>query len=384
MRGVQLTAVGLWGLLAWAGQEFPAQPNEQVVNGQFIVRLRPAASASVIQSYLPGATVTPLSHLNLNLVRTAAVPGAVTQLAADSMIDFVEPNRIRHTTVAAPNDTYYSQQWALQTVQALQAWTAWPNFYRTAATTGNRITVAVLDTGVDCTHPDFMNTGGTSTNSAQGGQLLWSGSQAPIATTISSPACPWQDDYGHGTHVAGTIAAATNNAAGVAGLAYQVQVMVFKVLDNTGSGDDVTISNAIMSATDNGAQIVSLSLGGAGYSQALQTAVNYAWQHNVLVVAAAGNSTSSALFYPADANYAVAVSATDSNNNLASFSNFGPYIGVAAPGVSIASTVPTYSNPLGVTNYAYMSGTSMATPHASAVAGLIAMTTPTASAAAIL
>ena len=302
-------------------------------------------------------------------------------------MEYIEPNRIRHTTLAVPNDTFYSSQWALQTVQALQAWGVIPANYLTSLTAGNgsnRIKVAVLDTGVDCTHPDFINTGGTSTNSALGGQLLWSASQAIVQTTITSPTCAWQDDYGHGTHVAGIVAAAGSNATGVAGVGYPLQVMAFKVLDSSGSGYDSDIATAIMAAADAGAQVISLSLGESGYSQTLQAAVNYAWQRNSLVVAAAGNSSTSSLFFPAGANYAVGVSATDSNNNFASFSDFGTYVKLAGPGVSILSDAPTYPVVTGWSNYVTLSGTSMATPHVSAVAGLVAMTTPGTSAAAIL
>src|ERR1700704_5052753 len=118
-----------------------------------------------------------------------------------------------------PNDPSYASQWALVNIQALQAWNYLPDQYLTAATAGTgRVKVAVLDTGADCTHPDFKNLGGTSTDSAQGGQLMFSDSQAIVATTITPPACPWQDDHGHGTHVTGILAAATSNGVGVSGL----------------------------------------------------------------------------------------------------------------------------------------------------------------------
>src|SRR5260370_25838925 len=157
---------------AWAGREFPAKPGEQVNPGELIVRLKPGASLSIFQSYIPGAQVVALGHLNLHLVRASSLPsGIASLLAADALVDFVEPNRIRKTTVAAPNDPSYGVQWALTNIQALQAWTVLPNLYLTSATAGTqRPKVAVLDTGVDCTHPDFMNAGGTSADSALGRQ----------------------------------------------------------------------------------------------------------------------------------------------------------------------------------------------------------------------
>ena len=139
-----------------------------------------------------------------------------------------------------------------------------------------------------------------------------------------------------------------------------------------------------MAAADAGAQVISLSVGGNGYSQTLQTAVNYAWQRNALVVAAAGNFGSSSLFFPAGANHAVGVSATDSANNLAGFSNFGNSVHLAAPGVAILSTAPVYPLLSGWQNYVWASGTSMATPFVSALAGLMAMSTPNTTAQAIL
>jgi len=317
----------------------------------------------------------------------AGIPnGASTGLANNPLVDFVEPNRLRSAVVTAPNDPNYASSWWFQTVQALPAWNLLPGQYLTAATAGpNRLKVAVLDTGADCTHPDFINTGGSSADSALGGQLLFSASQSFVANTLSVPACGgWQDDHGHGTHVTGIVAAATSNALGVSGLAYPVQVIEYKVLDSGGNGFDTDIAAAIMAAADAGAQVVSLSLGGAGYSQTLQTAVNYAWQRNTLVVAAAGNSSTNALFFPAGANHAIGISATDASDNLASFSNFGPSVHLAAPGVGILSTAPTYTVTTGWRNYVSLSGTSMATPFVSALAGLVAMSTPNTTAQAIL
>jgi thermitase len=387
IRRSLIVPLALWiAAAAWAGQEYPAQPGETVKPGELIVKLKAGALSSLILAYLPGAQVTALSHLNLFHVKAGLLPANVASLlAADGLVDFVEPNRVRHANVGQPNDADFSQQWPLVNLGAVQAWTLFPNQYLTAATAGTgRVKVAVLDTGIDCTHPDFMNVGASSTDSASGGQLLWSASQAPVATSLASPACPWQDDYGHGTHVSGILAAAANNGIGVAGLAYPVQLVAYKVLDNTGSGTDVVIADAIMSAADAGIPIISLSLGGAGYSQTLQLAVNYAWQRNSLVIAAAGNSASNAIFYPADASFAVGVSATDVNSNFASFSNYGNGVALAGPGVNVLSTLPAYSVTLSSsTGYGYLSGTSMSTPHVSAVAGLVETTTPGTSVAAV-
>jgi thermitase len=270
-------------------------------------------------------------------------PGIGRLLADHPQVEYVEPNRVRRTTIAAPTDGYYGSQWALTMVKALEAWKSLPARYLTSSTAGSgRVKVAVLDTGTDCTHPDFKNSGGTSTNSALGGQLNWALSGQVYATTVPSPACSWQDDHGHGTHVAGTVAAATNNAAGVAALGYPVEVVTFKVLDSSGSGSDILISDAIVDAADAGAQVISMSLGASGYSQVLQDAINYAWERNALVVVAAGNANTTSMYFPAWANHAMAVAAVDSSGARASYSNRGNSIDIAAPGSSILSTYPTY------------------------------------------
>ncbi len=388
-----LGRIGLASVLTatclFAGSEFRAGPDEPIHPDHIVVKVRPGSSIQrIISTFAPQAAVA-LSATKYSYYVLSVPPQLrqtlSTQISQDLMVEFVEPNRIRKSnTLAMPNDGYYSQQWALQTMQALKAWNLIPSNYLTASTAGTgRIKVAVLDTGADCTHPDFMNAGGTSTDSAAGGQLMRSLSQALVTTTIASPACPWQDDYGHGTHVAGIIAAATNNQAGVASIGYPLQLIIYKILDNNGAGSDSDIAQAIMNATDAGAQVVSLSLGGGGYSQLLQTALNYAWQRNVLVVAAAGNGGSSALVYPGDGLFAMGIAATDQANNRASFSSFGNGVGLAAPGVGILSTLPTYAAPIGGTNYGQLSGTSMATPAVAGVAGLLAMVPGSPSAAAI-
>jgi len=290
-----------------------------------------------------------------------------------------------------------TQQWDLTTMQAVQAWGYLPDQYLTALTAGNganRVKVAVIDTGVDCTHPDFMNAGGSSTDSANGGQLSWSLSQAIEPTTISPAACPWQDIYGHGTHVAGTVAAATNNGAGVASVGYPLQVVayqVFKFAGNQIGASDSDVAAAIDDAVNSGVQVISMSLGGPGYSQTMQSAMDYAWEHNVLVVAASGNTGSNDLNYPGGGNHVLGVGATcppegptsgsgycpaNSINAHASFSTYGTWVKIAAPGVGILSTLPSYSGVNYCCNYGYLDGTSMATPHVAAVAGLLYMLYP--------
>jgi uncharacterized repeat protein (TIGR01451 family) len=389
-RGVPLALlIGLaMSPCLFAGKEFLAGPGEQVAPNQLVVGLRAGADINqIVAALVPQALASPAgSHLNTYLLQLPpGIQAAASKLlAAHPLVNFVEPNHILHTTVLPPNDSLLTSQWDLTTVQAVQAWSYLPDRYLTAATAGtSRVMVALIDTGVDCTHPDFMNAGGTSTNSALGGQLSWTLSQALVVTTISSPCQPWQDDIGHGTHTGGTIAAATNNATGVASTGFPLQLIVYKVFDTSGKATDSIIATAIDDAVNAGAQVISMSLGGPGYSQALQQAMDYAWEHNVLVVAAAGNSGDNSLQYPGGGNHVLGVSATDSSNALASFSTYGNWIKIAAPGVNILSTLPTYVTPIGGTNYGYLSGTSMATPHVAAAGGLLYMLYPNLSVAEI-
>jgi len=383
----------------WAGKEFPALPGQAVVPNQLLVRYKtgtPTASVTSSLAPAPGSQAlllaTGLPDVYLVQLPPGTNPSFSTQLSQHPSVEYVEPNRIRHITVQTPNDQYIPPsmftglgQWALTNIQALQAWQMMPNVYLTSSTAGAlRIKVAVIDSGADCTHPDFINTGGSSTDAAMGGQLMFSPSHAYVTTTVASPMCTWQDDHGHGTHVSGTVAAATNNAIGVASLGYPLQLIEYKVLDHTGSGTDMDVANAITAAADAGASVISMSLGAAGYSQTIQDAITHAWQKNTVVVAAAGNSNNNALFFPAGANYTAGVAATDHNDVKASFSNFGPSVDIAAPGVTILSTETTYSTPLGGNSYGVLDGTSMATPHVAALAGLIDMATPNLASMAVV
>jgi uncharacterized repeat protein (TIGR01451 family) len=172
------------------------------------------------------------------------------------------------------------------------------------------------------------------------------------------------DDYGHGTHVAGIAGAEMDNGLGIAGMAAASRLLIVKVLDQYGTGWYSDIAQGIVYAVESGATIVNLSLGGAAPSETLQAAVDYAHSRGVLVVAAAGNSGGPVL-YPAACEDVLAVAATDIHDQHASFSNYGPEVDVAAPGVDIYSTWPWRDG------YWTQSGTSTASPHVAGLAALI-------------
>jgi subtilisin family serine protease len=222
------------------------------------------------------------------------------------------------------------------------------------------VVVAVLDTGV-------------SEVADLSGQLL--PGRTYLAGTVTEGA---DDDHGHGTHVAGTIAAIADNALGVAGVAPETKILPVKVLDSQGSGSSLDIAAAIVWAVDQGAGVLNLSLGGPSVSH-YDTAVDYAVQQGVVVVAAAGNSgpTLNTVSYPAALPTTIAVAAIGDTKSPATFSTRGSYVDLAAPGVDILSTY--YETGW----YSYSSGTSMAAPHVAGVAALLRAAHPGATAAQV-
>ncbi len=265
-------------------------------------------------------------------------------------IAYVEPDFYMELDFT-PNDEHYTNyQWDLPLIGMESAWE-----YELGS---NEVIVAVVDTGIDYSHPDL------SANYLALGYDWVNNDNDP------------NDDHYHGTHCAGTIAALINNTIGVAGMA-NVSVFAEKSFNSIGSGSTSDSRSAIMHAVDMGADIISCSWGGTSYSETLVEAIEYAIDHGVMVIAAAGNSNSNSLHYPAAYQGVIAVSATDQNDIKASFSNYGNWIDVSAPGVDIASTVP-YEIKGGY--YMLASGTSMAAPHVSGLAALLMSAFPTYSA----
>lgn len=224
--------------------------------------------------------------------------------------------------------------WGISRIRANQAWTY---------TTGNGIKVGIIDTGIQLNHPDLV------ANIKGGYNAINSRKSA-------------DDDNGHGTHVAGTVAA-VNNSIGVVGASHQSWLYAIKVLNVNGSGYLSDVIEGIEWAISHNLQVINLSLGTSSNVQSFHDAIIAAKNAGIVVVAAAGNN-GGAVLYPAAYPEAIAVSATDQNNVIASWSNRGPEIDLAAPGVSIYSTYKKSS-------YATMSGTSMATPHVSGSAALL-------------
>jgi subtilisin family serine protease len=272
-------------------------------------------------------------------------------------------------TSASPNDPLLGRQWGLEQIKAPGAWAR--------GALGAGATIAIVDTGVDLNHPDLR------------GKLL------PGVDLVSDEPCSpgAQDLNGHGTHVAGIAAAATNNGIGIAGTAPEAKILPVRVLDATGSGTAADIAAGIEWSADHGAQVINLSLGNdvpLVDLTGLGSAVDYAWSHGAVIVAAAGNSTAPFCDFPAAPAHAICVAATDSNGLPSSYSNFplrfDGGVAVRAPGGDgsgscdpTADIWSTYwpgasgadAEACPPTGYEPLAGTSMATPFVSGVAAML-------------
>lgn len=274
----------------------------------------------------------------------------IDALNSKEEIEIAEPNYV-YSLFKTPNDTHYSKMWSLPKINAPAAWDI---------TEGSPlVTVAVIDSGIDQNHPDL---------------------QANIAEVKNFTGCGTGDQAGHGTHVAGTVAAVGNNGAGVTGVAPKVKIMALKV---GCSGQDITlaaVASALDYARNKKVQVINMSLGGSAVSQTMANLIANAVADNITVVVAAGNdgAQNANQLYPANDPNVITVSATGPRDELAHYSSYGSVVDVAAPGGNPAGgsstcvssgadcIVSTYPN----SRYVAMTGTSMASPH---VAGLVAL-----------
>jgi thermitase len=367
-------AVLLLGLPAGAGAAEPGGPTApgSASVTRVIVRFAADASTQERADMRAAADVKRDAALPVRGVELVdpepgvSVGAAVADLERMDGVVYAEPDHVVRQT-AVPNDPLLSYEWDMTAIRAPEAWDV---------TTGSaQVTVAVVDTGIDATHPDLAPNLWTNPGESGGGREtngLDDDGNGRIDDVhgwdfVDHDAQP-QDGNGHGTHVSGTIAARGNDASGVAGLNWSSAIMPLRVLGDDGSGYVSDAITAYAYAARSGARVVNASLGGPSSSRAEHDAIAAA--PSTLFVVAAGNdgaNNDTTPEYPCDYDLAnvVCVAAGDHDDTLASFSNYGPAnVDLAAPGVDIASTWPG-------ARYALLDGTSMATPHVAGAAALL-------------
>jgi subtilisin family serine protease len=312
-----------------------------------VVRERGAQAAAVRAAFARAGVVLEraLPEIDSYVVRVDPdrQPAAARFLRASRAIDEAEPEVVAHALDTTPDDDEWPLQTGLRLVGFPRAW----DLSRGSAA----VVVAVVDTGVDPNHPDVR------------------GALVPGINLVDTAAPP-VDDQGHGTAVAGIVAARADNKQGMAGTCWFCSVMPVKVLDRTGSGGDTRIAAGIVWATDHGAQVINLSLGGPGASRTLAAALGYARSRGAIVVAAAGNSGSTTPFYPAADTNALSVAGTTTTDRAYSWSNFGAWVDVAAPGCNVAPRLGG--------GFRTFCGTSSAAPIVSGLAALALSIAPAA------
>lgn len=307
---------------------------------------------------------------------TKVTTDTVKELSKSPQIESIEPNTIIHTEFT-PNDPLFSTQWHLENtgqnggtlgkdIKAKQAFDI--------TQVSPNVIVAVIDTGVDLIHADLVD------------NLARNGSNQVIGFDFANNDNDPTDDEGHGTHIAGIIAAKGNNSLGVTGVCPNCKIMPIKFLDNTGNGSTANAISALNFAIANGAKVINLSWGSNSYSSSLQNVINTAYNSGIVVVASAGNDNVTDFQFPSDMAHVVSVAATDRLDRKAFYSNYNDRITVSAPGSDILSTFPAGSNlggscgdnTLAPSNdgYGYCTGTSMASPVAAGVAALVASQNP--------
>ncbi len=360
MRNISITVLSIMVAASVAGQTLlrridigPGFVVHESAADHIIVQTRAGADAGDVDRIFRGHGAARLLHhagsgLTVLRVDPARRDAVIAGLKASGMFSFVEPDYLAKAEMV-PNDPGYAQQWHLGTIQAPSAWNI---------TTGSSTPIAMVDSGVDPTHPDLASKLVPGWNFVSGNSTIL-------------------DTMGHGTTTAGAAAAIGDNAVGVTGVAWNNPIMPLIVLDPTGYASYSNIASAIMYAADHGARIVNVSIGGTSASSTLQNAVNYAWSKGTVVFASAGNGGTNAPYYPAGCQNAVAVGATDSTDTLAYFSNYGSFVGVTAPGVGIYTTAAGGG-------YTTMSGTSYSSPIAAGVAALVLAQAPSLTASGLV
>jgi thermitase len=321
---------------------------------RLLVRLAPGVTSGSFDPLLSSLGATVERSLWEIRVLSLRVPSVTEELALRALqrhpdIEEVEQEAVVSAVEASPNDAHWPGQWGVRRAGFPAAW---------ATTRGSAKTiVAVVDTGVEAAHPDLRT-------ALLPGRDFVDGDRTP------------SDEHGHGTAVAGVLAARTNNRAGIAGVCWNCRVLPVSVLDRNGSGDSATLAAGIIWAVDQGADVINLSLAGDRLTIAEDGALAYAARHDLILVAAAGNEGNRIRQYPAADKRVIAVAASDPSDRLYPWSSRGEWVDVFAPGCNTSSWRGG--------NYATFCGTSSATPLVSGLAALIRSVRPRATSTEVM
>lgn len=297
----------------------------------------------------------------------ANVMNIIAELRQTGQVDCAERVPLNHSTLT-PNDPSYGSEWHLGVINAASAW----NYF----STGSSIKIAIVDNAVDRNHTDlsgnlWTNPGEIANNNIDddGDGYIDDINGYDVADNDNNPNPP-NNTFDHGTHCAGIASAKTNNSTGIASIGFSCKLMAVKATANSASASSVTNGyDGVVYAVAAGADVISMSWGGTGTSSIAQNVITWASQQGVVLVAAAGNSNTNTMFYPAAYTECIAVAATNSNDTKASFSNYGTWVDISAPGNNIYSTLPS-------NQYGNMSGTSMACPMVAGLCGLMLSLNP--------
>ena len=362
------------------GTQNPGPHGPAFVPGEVLLKFKANTQANERSRAAQELGATQLNTFKSKAVRWRLGPNsdvlqAVQHLKQNPWVEYAEPNYVLSAFVT-PNDPRYPELWGMHntgqtggTADAdIDADTAW-----NVSTGSSSVLLAVIDTGIDYNHPDLAANIWTNPGEIPGNSIDddHNGFVDDVHgyDFVNNDGDPF-DDHGHGTHCSGTIGGVGNNGVGVTGVNWNVKIMGIKFLDSGGSGSTANAVLAVQYATMMGVRLTSNSWGGGGFSQTLYDAIAAAGAANIAFVAAAGNNganSDTSPAYPAayDLPNIISVAATDHNDQLASFSNYGAVsVDLGAPGVDILSTLPG-------NQYGLLSGTSMATPHVSGAYALV-------------
>ena len=308
---------------------------------QILVKFKARTNALIQAEIFACVGASPISiiqRIDVHVVEVdqKKVQQVLADLQRDPRVEFAEMNRSVELAFA-PNDTSFGSQWGMAKINASTAWDT--------TQSDSSIRIAILDTGIDLDHPDLA-------------------AKIMVSQDFTGSPVGADDSYNHGTHVAGTAAAITNNSLGIAGVGFNASILNAKVVNDAGTGSVATVANGIAWAVTNGANVINISWVTTLPSSTLQTAINDAWNAGVVIVGAAGNNGNNAFTYPASYANVIAVAATDTDDTMWSSSTYGTWVDVAAPGVSIYSTVVGGG-------YGSGTGTSFAAPHVAGLAALL-------------